>query len=154
MIFRHAVGFAPENDPSKASSLPDFDNWGWDDYWKASDWMTWHSALKRAFGLEEANRRFITEWQKQSIGANPLDARSFDITFRDYAKANGFFDALYWGIGSLAKPIGTGVNVVSDASSAVESISNATFNIAKPLVTIGLFIWLGSWAFSTMPKKR
>jgi hypothetical protein len=104
--------------------------------------------------LSEANKRFITEWQKQSIGANPLDARSFDIAFRDYAKANGFFDALYWGLGSLAKPIGTTVNVVSDASNAIDTISDTTFGIAKPLVTIGLIVWAGSWFISTLPKKR
>jgi len=154
MILEHPVAFAPENDPSKATSIPDFDNWGFDTYWKATDWMTWHSALKRQFGLDEANRKFITEWQKQSLFANPLDARSFDVTFRDYAKANGFFDALYYGLGSLAKPIGTAVNVISDVSDAVDSISDVTTSIAKPLIVIGLLVWAGSWAISTLPKKR
>ena len=60
------------------------------------------------------------------MGSTPLDARSFDTTFRDYAKANGFFDALYYGLGALVKPIGAVTDVVSDVSTGISSTASLT----------------------------
>jgi threonine/homoserine/homoserine lactone efflux protein len=76
--------------------------------------------------LEEANSRFIIAWEKQGVGASPLDARSFDVTFQNYAKANGFYDGLYYGLGSLTKPIGAVTSVVSGASAGIATIGSLT----------------------------
>ena len=130
-------GWKPENDPTKASSTPDYDNWGPDSWWTAQDWVTWHKALKAQYGLDEANARFITAWQQQGIGASPLDARSFDSSFRDYAKANGFFDALYYGLGALAKPIGTVSDVVTNVSKGIETTATLTKYLI-PIAAIAL----------------
>ena len=119
-------GFKPENDPTNADSKPDYDEWGPDSWWTANDWLTWHRSLKARFGLDDANTRFINAWQQQGIGASPLDARSFDTAFRDYAKANGFFDALYYGLGALVKPIGAVTDVVSDVSTGISSTASLT----------------------------
>jgi hypothetical protein len=86
--------------------------------------MTWHKSLKLKYGLEEANSKFIIAWHKQSIGAGPIDARSFDSTFRDYAKDNGFLEDLYWGSGFVAKPLGAAVDLITGISSGFSTTAN------------------------------
>lgn len=112
------------HDPTNPDATPDLDGWGFDSYWSAAEWMQWHAAMRERYGLEQANTRFITEWQKQGFGAAPLDARSFDTAFRDYARANGFFDALYYGLGALAKPIGGANDIIDGVSSSARVVGS------------------------------
>jgi hypothetical protein len=130
-------GWPAVNDPTNADSTPDYDNWGPDSWWTAQDWMTWHRSLKARFGLDEANVRFVNAWEKQGVLSSPLDARSFNTAFRDYAKANGFFDALYYGLGALVKPIGAVTDVVSGVSQGISSTASLTKYIL-PLAAIAL----------------
>ena len=124
-------GWKPENDPTKPTSTPDYDGWFWDSYWTPQDWITWHKSLKAQYGLEEANSRFIIAWEKQGAFSAPLDARSFNVTFQNYAKANGFYDGLYYGLGALVKPIGAVTSVVSGASDVVSGASEGLSNFGS-----------------------
>ena len=135
-----------QHDPSNPDALPDFDSWGWDSYWSAAEWIQWHRALVARHGLEQANVRFVTEWQKQGFGAAPLDARSFDTSFRDYARQNGFLDALYYGIGALAKPLG-GAN---DALDGVAKTGRA-IGVALPYVLFGVAAFYAVKLFRSQP---
>src|SRR3990167_2161921 len=103
------------------NSIPNLDDWGWDDYWKIDDWIEWHKIMKEKNGLDAANTKFLTYWNKQSTGANPIDARSFDSNFRDYARKNKFFDNLFSGVGWI-KPIGAATDVISSGSDVVSNI--------------------------------
>lgn len=135
-------GWAPENDPTRPTSTPDYDGWWFDSWWTAQDWLTWHRALKAAYGLEEANRIFVTAWQRQGIGAGPLDARSFDTSFREYARANGFLDGLYWGLGSLARPIGTTTDIGSAVTEGVSTVAGiGRWAIPAAAIVLG-YLWL------------
>ena len=142
-------GFPPANDPTNPNSSPDYDGWGPDSWWTAQDWLTWHRSLKARFGLEEANARFINAWQKQGIGASPLDARSFDTSFRDYAKANGFYDGLYYGLGAIAKPLGTGTDVVAGVTEGIST----TAALTKDLIPIAA-VALAYMAFTAYAPRR
>jgi len=142
-------GFAPENDPTKPTSTPDYDGIGWDSWWTAQDWMTWHKSLKARYGLDEANVRFINAWEKQTMGSTPLDARSFNVNFQDYAKANGFYDALYYGLGALLKPIGAVTSVVSGASAGIATIGS----LSKYLLPIA-GLALAYFAFTAYAPRR
>lgn len=121
-----------QHDPANPEALPDFDGWGWDSYWSAAEWIQWHRAMVIRIGLDAANVRFVTEWQKQGFGAAPLDARSFDTSFRDYARANGFLDALYSGLGALAKPIGAGTDILDGVATTGRLIGDLL-----PFVALG-----------------
>ncbi len=142
-------GWKPENDPTKPTSTPDYDEWFPDSWWTAQDWVTWHKALKAKYGLDEANARFINAWQKQGVLSAPLDARSFDTSFRDYAKANGFFDGLYYGLGAVAKPIGTATDVVTGVTQGVSSLAN----LSKYLIPIA-GLALAYFAFQAYAPRR
>jgi hypothetical protein len=89
-----------------ADSTPVLDGWGWADYWPINVWQQWHMMLKAKYGLDEANKRFLFYWRQQTLFSNPLDARTFNANFRNYAKENGFFNDLYSTTGGIfAKPI-------------------------------------------------
>jgi hypothetical protein len=142
-------GFPPANSPTNPDATPDYDGWGPDSWWTAQDWLTWHRSLKAKYGPDVANQKFINAWQKQGIGASPLDARSFDTSFRDYAKANGFFDALYYGAGSLTRPIGTATDVVAGVTEGISS----TASLTKYLIPIAA-IALAYMAFNAYAPRR
>jgi hypothetical protein len=151
-------GWPAANDPTSATATPDYDNWGFDTWWTASDWMTWHMALKRAYGLEEANRRFITAWDKQGLFASPIDARSFDTTFRQYARDNGFFDALFSGIGGLVGRLpSTGTDVVVGATGAVSNVGQAVGTIgsmAKYILPVAALAFGYYYFMAYKPSRR
>ncbi len=127
-----------------ADSTPVLDGWGWGDYWGPSDWITWHKAMVKAFGLDEANHRFITAYGQAGFGASSYDWRTFDSDFKAYAKENGFYDALFVGVGGLIgrvaslgetaveKTTTTATDVINNAGDAISSVSK----IAKYVIPI------------------
>ncbi len=142
-------GWPAANDPTNADSKPDYDGWGPDSWWTANDWMTWHRALKARFGLDDANVRFVNAWQQQGALSAPLDARSFDTNFRDYAKSNGFFDALYYGLGALAKPIGATTDVITGVTQGVSTVAN----LAKYVIPVAALAFAYLFFVSKAPKR-
>lgn len=110
--------------------------------------------MKATYGLEVANRNFITQWQQQGLGANPLDARSFNTRFRDYAKANGFFDALYYGLGVLAQPIGATVGAGTSVINAAESAINTTASISKYVLPVAALFFAWTWYNGALLKRH
>lgn len=142
-------GWPAANDPTNADSKPDYDGWGPDSWWTANDWMTWHRSLKARFGLDDANVRFVNAWQQQGALSAPLDARSFDTNFRDYAKANGLFDALYYGLGALAKPIGATTDVITGVTQGVSTVAN----LAKFVIPVAALAFAYLFFVSKAPKR-
>ena len=142
-------GWPAANNPTNADSKPDYDGWGPDSWWTANDWMTWHRSLKARYGLDDANVRFVNAWQQQGALSAPLDARSFDTNFRDYAKANGFFDALYYGLGALAKPIGATTDVITGVTQGVSTVAN----LAKFVIPVAALAFAYLFFVSKAPKR-
>lgn len=112
-----------------ADSTPNLDDWGWDDYWDAQDWMYWHSLMVDKYGLEWANRTFIQAYHSASFGADSYDWRTFNSDFRQYADENGFLDALYDGVlGVITQPIGGAIEIGENLG---EGISNVSEGVKK-----------------------
>lgn len=133
------------HDPLSASSWPIFDELGWADYWGIQDWITWHKAMAREYGVEAANRRFVQAWEQDSLThAAPLSARSFDSNFRAYARDVGLLNSLYGqGLAVLAKPLGLVSDVgdvVSDIGQGVKT-SGAWLRWLVPVAAVVLFIF-------------
>ncbi len=109
-----------------ALSTPDYDSWGPDDYWGVRDWIDWHKALVDAYGASEANRRFLAAYHGASFGAASYAWRSTSKEFRDYAKANGFYDGLFEGVGGgLARISATFGSIFETTSGTVEGVGSA-----------------------------
>lgn len=147
-----------ENDPSLPTSTPVYDEWGWtSNYWKAADWLRWHKSLKAAYGQDEANWKFITAWDEQTTGANPISARSFNSEFISYAKANGFYEALFSGTGVLARPIAAGAEAVRTGSQVVEDVAAAASTVgtaSRYLLPIAALVMGYLYLQSVTPRRR
>ncbi len=121
-----------------ADSSPDYDDWGWDDYWQPQDWIVWHRAMKAKYSLDEANKRFIDAFLKAGSFAASYNWRSTDTEFKKYAKANGFYDSLFSGIGGLIGKVaslgGSVITTASDSGSAlVENAGQAATNLSESI---------------------
>lgn len=135
-----------------AESSPDYDNWGWDDYWSIRDWMTWHMRMKKEYGKEKANITFLTAWEKQQFLSSPLDARTFDADFKRYAKDNGFYEGLFDpGILKLIlKGISLGLDVTETTIEAASDTAETLRKFIKygvPIILIALILGTGLWAY-------
>jgi len=88
-------------------SVPLYDEWGWwGEYWSCADWIEWHRQLKTHYGINQANLIFINAFHEAGFGAASYDCRTFNPAFKNYAKDNGFFDALFDGIpGIILQPV-------------------------------------------------
>ena len=136
----HADG----HNPMDPTSIPDFDSWGPDlNMWDCEDWKTWHGTLKKAKGKKKADAIWVDAWQSQGMGAEPLNCRSFDTSFRKWAAAEKLEDRLYWGIGVLAKPIGYGDDVI-------EAVKESSPWIAPAIAAVVAAYLLYMYA----PKRR
>lgn len=129
--------------PITAQSTPNYDDWGWDQYWNCEDWIAWHKELVKAYGLQQANLRFITAYHQASFGAASYDCRTFNRSFREYARQNGFLDALYQGIGAIMQPVGpvieTGSNILDVAVTTSSMLKKLLPLVFILLVVIGMF---------------
>ena len=56
-----------------AYSQPDYDDWGWDDYWLISDWKKYYEEMEKQFGAAEAGKKWLEAWSKQSTNTNPIN---------------------------------------------------------------------------------
>lgn len=72
-----------------ADSYPDYDEWGWDDYWSITDWQTFYDKLIVKYGADEGSRRWLDAWARQSWGANPRNART---SIKDWAVSKGLWN--------------------------------------------------------------
>ena len=136
-----------QHDPTNPEATPDFDDWGWDDYWEIEDWVTWHGAMKAKYGLTQANSNFLKAWHEQGFGASPYNARTFNTSFRDYAQENGFYEGLFdAATGLILRPAAA---IIEEAPKAVENVVTGVSNAAsatKWIIPVVIFGVIGLYA--------
>lgn len=154
-----------ENYTITADSTPVYDGWGWDDYWEAPDWMTWHAAMKKKYGLNEANRRFIKAYHEASQFAANYGWRTFNTEFINYAKLNGFYDGLFEGLlGLVGKTTSGATNVANKAldvtNAAVDNAASAASTTTKimkyaiPVLIAGVLVGGGVIAYKYVKAHK
>lgn len=125
-----------------ANSQPNYDEWGWDDYWSCEDWVEWHKALKNAYGQSQANQTFVQAFHQASFGASSYDCRTFNTAFRTYAKDNGILDALYQGIGVLMIPAGSAIEIGGNIVGLAVNTSSLLKKIVPLIIILVMIIFL------------
>jgi hypothetical protein len=116
----------------------------WKDWWSAKTWIKWHTAVKAKYGKDRANEVFIEWWEKAPALSPTIDYRTFDEAFIAYAKENGFYDALYNGIGGLlGKTAGSGQRVIKSAGKVIEATADIIENTTDTVSFLGRnFKWV------------
>lgn len=122
--------YASKHDPNDARSTPDNGSiggifGGWD----CQDWITWHKALVRTFGEQQAHETWTRAWNEQGFFDTDVSWCKYKSDFNEYVRANKL-DV------SWALP-----DVINDANDAVVNTSQAivnTSNVIKILVPVML----------------
>lgn len=144
-----------------ADSIPDLDDWGWDDWWGCSDWVAWHKANKEKYGKPVADQKFATWWNKQGQASGALSCRTFNSEFRGYVKRNNL-EAIVWESAGpfsiILKPIGG----VSDVATGVGDLGSGLgrglggFGRVLPWLVgagvLGLGVWGGVRIYQNLRK--
>lgn len=68
------------------NSVPDYDEWGYDNFWSCDDWITWHKKLVLHFGEATATEIWNYAFKQTTNLSSNLNCSSFNSAFRDYAK--------------------------------------------------------------------
>ncbi len=116
-----------------ADSVPDFDNWGWDDYWTCADWMRWHQLKMAAQGQEAANAAFIQYWGSQDSFMAPYNWCKYSNDFAEYFSNQGI--DVGWLFSHLVVATET---VVDNVSEGAKGISTVVKYVAPALFLGGL----------------
>jgi hypothetical protein len=91
----------------------------WQDWWNAATWTRWHSKVMEKYGKARANEVFLIWWNKAPLLSPTIDYRTFDKPFIEYAKKNGFYDALFTGIGGVLGKTAGALNKTTEAAGDV-----------------------------------
>lgn len=134
----------------------------WSDWWSAKTWIDWHKKVKAKYGQARANEVLIQWWEKAPFASPTIDYRSFDQPFIKYAKAEGFYDALFSGLGGLigktASTANQTVNAVSDvvgsAGNAIEDVGNITSTIVDNIKYILIFAAVAAVIYVVLQFKK
>lgn len=112
------------------NNAPDYDEWGYDDFWSCNDWITWHKKLAEHFGEETATEVWNYAFEKTTNLSSNLDCNALDSNFRKYVKEHG----LKPNSDIITESMGTASDVLTGALGATSSLSSGVFD------TVGNFL--------------
>ena len=112
------------------ASYPDYDGFGWDNYWNCTDWTIWYGRLEAHYGTVSARERWKSAWEQQSAGSATWDCL-YNEQFRQFVETNNL------GLES------TLANVVTDGKEVVSGIFGSAAWLGKNLkwiIPVGLVV--------------
>jgi hypothetical protein len=117
-------------------SKPDYDDWGIDTYWSCSDWITWHAQLKKKFGQTEANKIWLTAWNKQDAWENNYNWCKYNSDFNNFLNREKIQGASHV-VAKVFVNTTKGIENTSEIFSGVTSILKNKFVLASLLGLTG-----------------
>lgn len=139
-----------------ADSIPIYEQ-GWfqlGQQWSCTQWIEWHVALVKKYGLEEANRRFNEYWNKQGNLDTQAMWCQYDRQWVAYWKSQGEYVsndpfASIWtsGVGAVDN-LATGVEGVTAGLSRGVNVLGKIIPITTILIVTMLVIGLGILIFT------
>ena len=120
-------------------SKPDYDDWGYDEYWTCEDWRIWYTKLKDHYGKSQAYTIWTNAWLKQDIWESNYSWCKYDTHFTEYMKAEGI------NVGHVVS------NIINTGGEVLEDVTGGIVNTTK-LIKYGLpFIVIGVGLFYVLP---
>jgi len=122
-----------------AESTPDYDSWGYDDYWSCENWIDWHKALKAKHGKQRADEIWLAAWDEQDTFEHNLSWCKYAANFNSYVSAENLpVSHLLADIFAGGTKIGE--NVV-DTATTTSKILKWVIPVIIILVVLGLIIY-------------
>jgi len=125
-------------------STPDYDGWGSDDYWLATDWITWHKKLKKDcdYTQLEANAIIEQAWTDRGFFGHEWYFQ-FDTDFRDYFQQEGMN---FSSIANIVYTVGEGSEEIVSTAGTLTKI----LKYAVPALVVGIGIFYGMKAYKEL----
>lgn len=111
------------------NSVPDYDEWGIDDFWSCNDWITWHKKLAQHFGEGTATEIWNYAFAQTTNLSSNLDCNSLDASFRAYVREHN----LKPNTDLLVETLGTTTDLLSGALSTTSDVASGVFGTAKSI---------------------
>jgi len=143
-----------------ADSIPDLDDWGYDSWWDCHEWINWHRANRKKYGLETANAKFAKSWNEQGSLSGALNCRTFDSDFRDYIARVGLYDTVWKGAGGfkyILQPAGAIIQTTGTVAGGVFKGVGTTGQLMKwllPTLAIGSVVLLGVYGYRVATRRK
>jgi hypothetical protein len=148
-------------------SIPDFDEWGIDEYWSQAHWLAYLEALVKEYGEQQGALKFYEKWMSRSTWESAGDARmnwletdaGFRSSLRQYKLPSGevLLDSLYGGnpisglTGGIFDFFGSTGNSITNAGAAAEQ-STKTISWLLP-VTLFAAVLIAAFLFFNYSKS-
>ncbi len=123
-------------------SKPDYDEWGWDDYWGCAEWVEYHKKLKMAYGADMAKQMWYAAWEKQDGFSSPYNWCKYNSFFYEYFKKE-------LGETWFIMEIGGAVNSVAEGAGTTAKV----LKTAIPIVAVLLIAGAAYWGYKTYLKE-
>jgi hypothetical protein len=141
---------------------PNYDQWGWDEWWNCDDWITWHKQLKAHFGEERARLIWNYAYAQGTMGAGHWDCRTFNSGFRSYASKNNLDTYASIKVPILPQVLnlsGAAFDVVNGITETVSEIANTfgktkVVKIAVYALLFGGVAYLGIRGYQAIKRNR
>ncbi len=117
------------------NNAPDYDEWGYDDFWSCDDWITWHKKLAEHFGEATATEIWNHAFKQTTNLSSNLDCNALDSSFRSYVKSHG----LDVNNDLVTQVIGTTSDVLSGALDTTSNVASGVFGTVNSLFGGGNF---------------
>ena len=136
------------------NTAPDYDEWGVDEFWSCEDWIQWHRLLLEKFDKQKAKILWEYAYAKSGGLSSNLDCRTFNSTFRNYARTNGLDT---YGNAGIFAPVLQGYGTLADVSSGIlggvgSFFTTKTTKTILTIVAIGAVAFGGMYAYKTFKK--
>jgi hypothetical protein len=128
------------------NSVPDYDEWGIDTFWKCNDWISWHKRLSEHFGESTATEIWNYAFSKSTNLSSNLDCNSFNTDFRNYVKEHGlkpYSDLITETIGTTTDVLSGALGTTSNVASGVFGTVNSFFGGSNLKKTINIVLIVG-----------
>lgn len=137
------------------NSVPDYDEWGVDNYWTCEDWIIWHQKLSNHFGDKIANDIWNYSYAQSGQFSSNLNCRTFNSQFRKYVLEKKLDPYANAGIlAPVLQGFGTGQDVISGTFKGVSSFF--TQSKVKTVLNIALIVGVvlaGAYAYKAFKKQ-
>jgi len=111
------------------NSVPDYDEWGIDEFWSCNDWITWHKRLSEHFGEATATEIWNYAFSKSTNLSSNLDCNTINTSFRSYVKQHG----LKPNTDIIVETIGTTTDILSGALGTTSNVASGVFGTVNSI---------------------
>ncbi len=143
------------------NDVPDYDEWGVDNYWSCDNWMEWFYALEKHFGKEQARKIWNYGYSRSSFGAHHLICRETNAEFIKFIRDNGLDDNATW-LSDVSQTVTLALDdvwtIIGDIFGSVKGATGGVKNLAStlrvviPVAAIGLLALYGYRVYKSTQK--